>query len=44
VETARERFSLEMGVDAYRNIYLSLAGHGGSVRIGDGRDAYRHRI
>ena len=44
VQTARESFSLETGVDAYRNIYLSLAGHGGSVRIGDGRDACRHRI
>jgi glycosyltransferase involved in cell wall biosynthesis len=29
VQTARESFSLETGVDAYRNIYLSLAGHGG---------------
>jgi hypothetical protein len=44
VQTARGSFSLETGVDAYRNIYLSLARHGGSGRIGDGRDACRHRI
>jgi hypothetical protein len=32
------------GRDAYRNIYLSLAGHGTSVRIDDGRDRHRHRL
>ena len=44
VETARELFSLEMGVDAYRNIYLSLGGHDSSVRIDERRDLNCHRL
>jgi glycosyltransferase involved in cell wall biosynthesis len=43
VETAREHFSLEMGVDAYRNIYLSLEVPDLSARIHDKPDLNRHR-
>jgi hypothetical protein len=43
VQTARQSFSLETGVEAYRKIYSSLEEHGVSVRT-DGKRANRHRL